>query len=252
MGSGSTGAVLPESPIEYVNMTNAKELFSLQELDLILERIRGETDKAQIELGAALGMEEMETALQEESERLLQVQSNHKDQQLEIESLRERSARLEEQLYDGSVSNPRDLESLAHEASTARAALERFDAELLELSVQAEESQINRDALEKQLGETRSAWESRQAELKKEIERNAKEREGVAAQRDKLASTLDHASLQMYDGLRRSKKGLAVAKVERGLCQGCRMSLPTQQLQTVRRGQTTVLCSSCGRMLLWG
>jgi len=251
MGSSSTGAVLPESPIEYVNMTNAKQLYSLQELDFILERIRCETDKAQIELNAALGMEELEAALQEENERLLRVQGNHKDQQLEIEGLRERSARLEEQLYNGTVSNPRDLESLQHEASTARAALERFEGELLELSVQAEESQLNRDALEKQLEETNSAWQSRQAELQREIERHATEREVVAAQRDQLASTLDFASLQLYDGLRRSKKGLAVAKVERGLCQGCRMSLPTQQLQNVRRGQNTVLCSSCGRMLLW-
>ena len=232
-------------------MTNAKELYSLQELDLILERIRSETDKAQIEMSAALGTEELETSLQEESERLGQLQSTHKDQQLEIESLRERSARLEEQLYSGSVSNPRDLESLQQEAANARAALERNDTELLELSVQAEESQLNRDALEKQFKETNAAWQNRQAELQVEIERNTAEREAVAAQRDQLASTLDPASLQMYHGLRRSKKGLAVAKVERGLCQACRMALPTQQLQKVRRGQNTVLCSSCGRMLLW-
>ncbi len=232
-------------------MTNAKELYSLQELDLVLERIQCETDKAQSELSSASGIQELETALQEEGERLRQVQSNHKNQQLEVESVRERSVRLDDQLYSGAVSNPRDLESLEQEAGNARAAVERYDAELLDLSVQAEESQLNRDSLERQLNETNSAWQSRQAELQGEIERNAAEREAVGAQRDQLASTLDPASLQMYHGLRRSKKGLAVAKVERGLCQACRMSLPTQQLQKVRRGQITVLCSSCGRMLLW-
>lgn len=242
----------PESPNEYANMTNAKQLYSLQELDLILDRIRGETDKAQSELSAALGMEDLETALQEESERLGKLQSSHKDHQLEIGSVRERSARLEEQLYSGTVTNPRDLESMQQEAANAKAALERHDAELLELSVQAEESQQNRDALQKQLNDTNAAWQSRQEELQTEIERNTAEREAVAAQRDQLASTLDPASLQMYHGLRRSKQGLAVAKVERGLCQACRMALPTQFLQKVRRGQITVLCNSCGRMLLWG
>ncbi len=232
-------------------MTNAKQLYSLQELDLILERIRGETDKAQSELSSALGVEELETALQEESDRLSEVQGNHKNQQLEIVTLRERSVRLDDQLYSGVVSNPRDLESLEQEAANARSAVERYDGELLELSVQAEESQLNRDALERQLNETNSAWQSRQAELQTEIARNAAEREAVAAQRDELASTLDPVSLQLYHRLRRSKKGLAVAKVERGLCQACRMALPTQHLQKVRRGQITVLCSSCGRMLLW-
>jgi predicted nucleic acid-binding Zn-ribbon protein len=56
--------------------------------------------------------------------------------------------------------------------------------------------------------------------------------------------------LQRYEALRRTKGGLAVAKVVRGLCQACRMSLPTQLQQRVRNGRQTVLCSSCGRMLL--
>ena len=49
----------------------------------------------------------------------------------------------------------------------------------------------------------------------------------------------------IYEELHR----LAVAKMERGLCQGCRMALPTQQQQRVRNGRQTVLCNTCGRIL---
>ena len=230
-------------------MTSAKQLYSLQELDLTLDRIRDETDKAEAELGSDSGIEPMEKSLQEETERLGQVQSQQKIQQLETESQRERSTRLDAQLYGGAITNPRDLESLEQEASNARELLEQQDAGLLELALQAEESVSKRDALEKELTDNRTAWQDRQKELQGNLERSAVERESVAAQRNDLAASLDPTFLQRYETLRWAKGGLAVAKVERGLCQACRMSLPTQQQQRVRNGRQTVLCSSCGRIL---
>ena len=230
-------------------MTSAKQLYSLQELDLTLDRIRDETDKAEAELGSDPGIEQMEKSLQEETERLGQVQSQQKIQQLETESQRERSTRLDAQLYGGAITNPRDLESLEQEASHARELLEKQDAGLLELALQAEESVSKRDALEKELTDNRTAWQDRQTELQGNLERSTVERESVAARRNDLAASLDPTFLQRYETLRRAKGGLAVAKVERGLCQACRMSLPTQQQQWVRNGRQTVLCSSCGRIL---
>ena len=38
------------------------------------------------------------------------------------------------------------------------------------------------------------------------------------------------------------------ARVEQGICRGCRISLPTTDLQQARSGKL-VQCSSCGRIL---
>ena len=143
----------------------------------------------------------------------------------------------------------RKLESLEQEAANVRTQTERLDTELSELSVQVEDSQTKCTEMEKQLTEDRAAWEIRQAELTELLARLLSEREGIASQRSDLAATLDPAGVQQYEKLRNAKGGLAVAKVERGLCQACRMSLPTQQQQRVRSGRYTVLCASCGRML---
>ena len=64
-----------------------------------------------------------------------------------------------------------------------------------------------------------------------------------------MAAQVEPPLLQRYETLRQAKGGRAVAKVERDLCQGCRMSLPTQLRQRVRSGRQAVNCSSCGRML---
>lgn len=235
--------------LEWAYMTTAKQLFSLQELDLVLDRIRKVARKAESELNAGIGMVNLEVELQKETTRLAEIQNQHKSQQQDAEAQRERSTRLDNQLYGGAVTNPRDLESLEQEASNARRALEKLDGELIELSLQAEESQSKCDSLGKKHAETTSAWESRRAELGDELQKYNTEMSQVASQRDEMAAALDPASVQQYENLRRTKGGLGVAKVEKGLCQVCRMSLPTQQQQKVRSAHLTVLCSSCGRIL---
>ena len=156
---------------------------------------------------------------------------------------------LDTRLYSGDITNPRELGSLEQEASHARNQLQQRDAELLELSSQAEESQKRHIALKKELSDALATWESRQAELTDRIKQVAVEQKSLAERRSQIVAMLDPADLKRYESLRITKKGRAVAKVERGLCQACRMSLPTQQLQRVRAGRQTILCSSCGRIL---
>ncbi len=231
-------------------MTTVKQLYLLQEIDLALDSLRDAQAKVQEELNSGPQVEQVETALEEEKERLPQVQGEHKVRQLEVESLRERSTRLEQQLYGGEVTNARDLKSLEQEVENVRQSLEQQDAELLELSVQAEESQQRLDSLAQELSDGLAAWKEREAELQAEADRCNSEMETASARRQDLAAALDASAVQHYEGLRRAKRGLAVAKVERGLCQACRMSQPTQIQQRVRSGTQKVLCTSCGRILI--
>jgi predicted nucleic acid-binding Zn-ribbon protein len=233
-------------------MTTIKQLYSLQELDLALDSIQSQKAQAEQGLNSGLALEQIEQALQEAKDKLQEVQQSHRMQQLEADSLRERSTQLEQQLYGGAITNPRELESLRLEAANVGQQLDRRELGLLELSVQAEDLHKRIATLEKELADQQEAWQSRQAQLNAQLEKLNSEEEGLSAQRTKLAATLDQRELQKYESLRKGKGGRAVAKVERGLCQACRMSLPTQQLQRVRSGRQTVLCSSCGRMLFLG
>ena len=184
--------------------------------------------------------------------RLPEIRQLHRAQELELESNRERLIRLDAQLYGGDITSPRELESLQQEASSVRQQVESKDAEQLELSLQAEESQERLTAFQTELAEGRTAWDAKYTELTEQISGLSAERDDVASKRLELAASLEPAAVQKYEGLRKSKGGMAVAKVERGLCQACRMSLPTQQAQRVRNGRQDVLCSTCGRILFVG
>ncbi len=230
-------------------MTTAKQLFALQEVDLDLDRVYRALEEAEKELNIGISIEDLAAALRDEEERLQEVELLRRDNQIETEERRERSEALETQLYDGSLTNARDLEALQQEAVNVRRQMERGEAAALELSVQAEESQMRCASLGQQLTEARTLWQAQQVELSQRVAGLRDEQNEYEKQREALASRVDPTTLQRYETLRKSKGGRAVAKVERDLCQGCRMSLPTQLRQRVKSGRQTVTCSSCGRML---
>ncbi|PKB70644.1 MAG: hypothetical protein BZY87_08910 [SAR202 cluster bacterium Io17-Chloro-G6] len=231
-------------------MTTAKQMFALQELDIILDRIQGDQAKAEYELNNGDEVGNLESEIERDTEWLQETELQQKASKLEAESQKERSDSLNSQLYGGEITNPRDLESLEREASNVRLLVEQQESALSEIKDQIEQALSRKTELQTKLEEIRTAWEIRQAELQEVIKALNAERAGFEGQRSKLTESWDPTSLQHYEALRKSKGGVAVAKVARGLCQGCRMSLPTHQQQRVRSGRQTVLCSSCGRMLV--
>ena len=230
-------------------MTTVKQLFALQEVDLDLDRVYRSLEEAEEELKTEVSIEKLEDSLRDEEERLVDVEMRQRDNQLEMGSRRERTETLEGQLYNGSMVNARDLEALQQEVSNVRRQLEQDEALSLELSIQLEETGLRCAALRLQLSETKERWEAQRNELNRKVADLRSEQGKFESQREMLASRIDPATLQRYEVLRKSKGGRAVAKVERDLCQGCRMSLPTQLRQRVKSGRQSVNCSSCGRML---
>ena len=233
-------------------MTTVRQMFALQELDIILDRVQSDHDKAEYELNNGEITGDLESELQRDSDWLQKTELQQKATKLEAETQKERSETLNTQLYGGEVTNPRDLESLEREASNVLRLVGQQESALEDITTKIEEAQTKKTELQSKLDEAKAAWKVRQSELQSALKELNAKKEGFEGQRSKLTEGLDPSSLQQYEILRKSKGGLAVAKVERGLCQGCRMSLPTHQQQRVRVGQQVVLCSSCGRMLFPG
>ena len=156
---------------------------------------------------------------------------------------------MEGKLYGGSITNLRELEGYEKEASFLRGQLQERDDALLEMMMVLEEAQEKLQSLEDDCRQAKEGWHISQAALTQERKRLEEMLPTLEARRQGLVSYVSQQELKLYEALRLSKGGQAVAKVERGLCRGCRMALPTHQLQRARQGRETVLCNSCGRIL---
>lgn len=66
--------------------------------------------------------------------------------------------------------------------------------------------------------------------------------------RERLASRIDEQLLRTYERVSR-KSPRVIVRVEGGVCQGCRMSLPTSSASRNLTGTSLENCQNCGRIL---
>ena len=79
-------------------------------------------------------------------------------------------------------------------------------------------------------------WSRDQGQLLKERDEVSREMAALQKEREEEASNYDSTVLELYGQLRDRRNGRAVAKVEGGLCGGCRISLPSSVVKKARIG----------------
>lgn len=226
-----------------------KRLYDLQELDWKIQA----HEKALAEVRARLADDSALTAarqrLQLAEARLSERMGHRRDLELAIQQLREKIEGVEQKLYEGSVTNPRELAALDEERAMLQRQLGEQEEKLLEAMVQAEEAQAARE----QARELASRLEGERSALRQELQGQMEtlEAELAALRRERSALTpqVPAQVLALYESLLKSRGGHAVARVERNLCQGCRITLPETDLRRARSGQVIVQCNSCRRIL---
>jgi len=62
-------------------------------------------------------------------------------------------------------------------------------------------------------------------------------------------SQLDSNFLNQYDKIRKSKGGLAVSRIIKGVCEGCNVKVSTSLINEVKQGKRIVYCENCNRIL---
>ena len=90
-------------------------------------------------------------------------------------------------------------------------------------------------------------WHNQQQQLSADIEKLKGKLSDIRHKRQLLSVGIDPQAIEVYDRLKK-QKGQAVAKVEQGICRGCRISLPFSELQQARSGDL-MQCGSCERIL---
>lgn len=228
-------------------MSVAKQLYQLQEIDLELESVEQALTKVASQLGESQAVLRVQAELRLEQERLEELRRQQHSTEWEIDDLVNKLATEEEKLYGGSIKNPKELTSLQHEVEGMKARRDQLESKVLEIMSQVELAESSLASKSSELERLEAEWRSQQQQLSGEMERLKSIVSELGHRWGLLAANIDPKTVEFYGGLK-ERKGTAVVKVEQGICRGCRISLPTTELQQVRSG-SLVQCSSCGRIL---
>jgi predicted nucleic acid-binding Zn-ribbon protein len=229
--------------------TRIESIYKLQLLDDEIEAkadslrtVEEQLDSDEDLLAARRAVEGREAALRKSRSQL-------RDLELDLEQVSSKAAAAKNALYGGEITNPKELAGIEQELEYLARRQSVLEEDALAVMAEVEEREDRQQAAEELLACTQETHDASQLELRQKAEELRDRLSSLSVERDGIRETISSKHLAVYDGLRVQKRGQAVALLENGVCQGCRVALPTSLVQRVRRGTELVHCGSCQRIL---
>ena len=230
-------------------MTTAAELYSLQEIDLAVDNVMATLADVEARLGEIEALIDARERAAQKREAVLALKAPQKELEWAVEEARRKASDIEKKLYGGGVRNPKELQDLQADLAALQTQVRRREDDLLNLMVQLDEAEAELREAEAALAAMEARWRSEQESLRKQRRELQGELAELEGKRAKQANGIDAGVANLYQLLRERRQGRAVAKVEQGMCQGCRIALPMSVTQKARAGLGLVQCVSCERIL---
>jgi len=233
-------------------MSQSFKLFRLQQVDSQLDKVHARLGEIEAILGAdeeiraAKGKVEEAAEVKASAERLLRsAEDEGQAQQIKIDQ-------NQAALYGGSVKGPKELQDLQSEAEALNRRLEVLENVQLDKMLAAEEAQSAENSASKELTRLEGEKAIEQGELGLERDQLREEAGRLSSEREAIVSGIDAKDMAVYDKLRISKSGLAVAKVKDKSCTACGTTLSEAMAQAARSPNELSYCSTCKRILYAG
>ena len=230
-------------------MFSIKQLYDLQETDLVIDAREKRLADVRRRLADDTAVTSARERVAELDLRLQAPSARRRELELDVQQLTDRLTSVQDRLYSGSITSPRELS--AYEADRQHLQKRRGAEEdrLLEVMVEVDELRSARSRAAQELERIDAERRTDVKELEEDERELIAVLEALRQSRDGIAPAIPPATLSVYEGLRKSRDGVAVARVVRSMCEGCRLTLPTMELQRAKSAQSIVQCSSCRRIL---
>ena len=235
-------------------MGGMDRILELQELDTAIDRL--EHRREQLEAGEELAtarkeMEEAEARLGELRLAIDSVASEQRRLEHETDSMGAKLAAEEKRMYDGSIANAKELEALQHEITSVKDRRSRAEDELLDQMVRREDLESRVARAEAAAAAGREHLEAVGGDAARELDEIAAGLATRGADRDALARELDEELVDLYENLRRKKKGIGAAAIVDGVCQACHEKLSAVELDKLKHTDGVKRCEYCRRIVVF-
>lgn len=231
-------------------MNDLRPLYELQKIDLGLDGRKDRLSEIDRALGNESPLMEFRSRVSELTRFTTHIKSQQRELEDSIDGLSHRISSSDQKLYSGNVTNPRELEDL--QAEIALLARNRGDFEDRLISSLEELSPVE-DALTEArnaLASAENSWADQQKLIAVEKDQLEDEIRTLNLERNIKAEGISNLILPLYESVRIGHSGRAVALVQNGICDFCRVALPTAKIQSLRAATKPERCPNCGLILV--
>ena len=236
-------------------MAALDDLLALQALDTRLDQlehqlanlpVRAEIDEVTARRNSATATAD---AVRGRLEELQAEQAHLEDEAAAVE---ERAVAVEASMYDGTVVAHKDLEALQAEHRMLKSRQSHLEDRAIGVMEDAEPVAAELAAADLVVGELDAVLASLAERFAVESADVDAELTTVRSEREGAVALVPEDLLALYTPLRSRMGGIAVARLSGARCEGCRMEIPSAQLEEVRRApaDAPVHCPECTRLLV--
>lgn len=230
-------------------MSAALGLFRLQQVD-------SQIDQIQARLKAIQQVLENDAELLAARAHFSEAERNHQEaerglklSEAEVEKQRIKIEQTEASLYGGRVHNPKELQDLQKDVVSLKRYLQNLEERELEAMLLEEDTEQTLQAANADLERVQSNLSEQHQALAKESVDLRRELERLDSERRAVVTDIASQALNIYDQLRKQKRGLAIASIADNSCAACGTTLTPSQQQTARSATQLFHCPTCGRIL---
>jgi hypothetical protein len=167
----------------------------------------------------------------------------------EVEKQRIKIEQTEASLYGGRVHNPKELQDLQKDVASLKRYLETLEERELEAMIAAENAEKDLQAAKTDLDRVQSNLNEQNRDLTQESETLRKDLERLNSERRAVVTDIANQTLDIYEQLRKQKRGIAITTLTENSCEACGTTLTPSQKQNARSTSQLFHCPTCGRIL---
>lgn len=227
-------------------------LFVLYQLHVVdsalldLQHQAAALDTGKKEMADLKALQELSAPQREEVKKLQSELQQLEDEQRTTES---KLATFEKKLYDGSVTNAREVEHLQHEIEMLKGMAETRKPKIASLREALPPKVSALAEVDKDVTESQKTVVRKREAAKKHYAAIQSQFEEVKAKRAAAAKAVSPEFARVYDAVRQKTGGTGMALItDQSTCSHCGMHVAEKTCQYVRTGKLSQ-CEGCGRIL---
>jgi hypothetical protein len=232
---------------------NLQNLVDLQKLDsqILALHLKIESIPAHIAAEEAV-YKNAQKAHEAASQKQQSIEKKKKEKERQIEDLNEKIAKMKSRAPE--IKTNKEYQANLKEIEAFEAQIRAIEDELLNIMEAIENSEGSTKEENIKFAAAKAEADALGIERQKEVKTAEQELQDLKSKRKEFSDKIEPETYALYLGLLKSKRGLAVAEVAKGICQGCCMNVPPQlfvQIKNSAEGGVLFQCPQCLRILYY-
>lgn len=169
--------------------------------------------------------------------------------ELELQAMADQLLKLKLRTTD--IKNNKEYFAHLKEIEDTERKITELEDSSLELMDRIKETSDALAAKNEALATEKAKFDEDKARIEKGFDESGARLEQLLSQRNGIFPKITPPVGQHYDMLVKKFPDSAVVQADRGTCSGCRVMMPPQMYNNVRKGDTVVTCNNCRRILYY-